>query len=87
MFIDVGGVNNSLLAFQQSCESDIHKPQLATHMLVFMVCGILSALKYPMSSFHACLLLQTSSILWFGGGVRRLEGVFLKWNIMCIDFN
>ena len=77
-FIDVGDVNNSLLAFQQSCESDIHKPQLATHMLVFMVCGILSALKYPYAQFPCMSVTadQLYSLVW--GGVRRLEGAGFK---------
>ena len=73
-FIDVGDV---LLAFQQSCESDFHKPQLATHMLVFMVCGILSALKYPYAQFPCMSVTadQLYSLVW--GGVRRL--LLEKW--------
>ena len=37
-FVDVGNVNNELLSFEQSCQ-DSHsvEPQVAKHMLVFMV--------------------------------------------------
>ena len=46
--INVGDVNNCLAAFQRESVSDSQKPQLATHMLVFMVCGMSPISSLPM---------------------------------------
>ena len=68
-------LNNCLEEFRQDCEE---KPQLATHMLVFMVSGIVSKLNYPYAQFP-CTSLSADhlySLVW--GCVRRLEGILFK---------
>ena len=54
-FVNVGHINNHLLAFeeQQQKSSSNEKPhaRVATHMLVFMVRGIFSDLKFPYGQF------------------------------------
>ena len=58
--------------------SDSQKPQLATHMLVFMVCGIVSNLKFAYAQFPCSSLTadQLHSLVW--GCIRRLEGIGFK---------
>ena len=72
-FVNIGDVNNSLMAFQRACESESEKLQLATHMLVFMVCGILTNLRFPYAQFSckSSTADQLFSLVW--GCVRRLE--------------
>ena len=50
-FTDIGDINNCLEEFRRDCEENRQKPQLATHMLVFMVSGIVSKLNYPYAQF------------------------------------
>jgi len=50
-FVNIGDVNNSLMTFQHTCEIESEKPQLATLMLMFLVCGILIDLKFPYVQF------------------------------------
>lgn len=75
-FMDVGDVNNELLRFEESCKNGTacsEAPKLATHMITFMVRGLLSKLDFPYASFP-CLSLggdQLYSIVW--GAIRRLE--------------
>ena len=72
-FVNIGDVNNSLMAFQRAFESESDKPQLATHMLVFMVCGILTNLRFPYAQFSckSSTADQLFSLVW--GCVRHLE--------------
>ena len=76
-FINIG-YNNCLAAFQRESVSDSQKPQLATHMLVFMVCGIVSNLKFAYAQFPCSSLTadQLYSLVW--GCIRRLEGIGFK---------
>lgn len=55
------------------CKNDSFSPKLATHVLMFMVCGLLSHLDFPYASFPCTSLGgdQLYSIVW--GAVRRLE--------------
>lgn len=72
-FLNIGEVNNQLLQLEQVCKQETPLPKLATHMLTFMVRGLLSGLDFPYASFP-CLSLggdQLYSIVW--GAVRRLE--------------
>ena len=47
-FVDVGNVNNELLSFEQSCQdSSSVEPQVAKHMLVFMMHGLFIPLNFP----------------------------------------
>ena len=77
-FTDIGDINNCLEEFRRDCEENRQKPQLATHMLVFMVSGIVSKLNYPYAQFP-CTSLSADhlySLVW--GCVRRLEGIGFK---------
>lgn len=77
-FVNIGEINNQLLDYEQICLKDEHKPQLASHMLVFMVRGILSDLKFPYAQFSCTSITgdQLYSLVW--GCVRRLEAAGLK---------
>lgn len=77
-FMNIGDVNNQLLELEQTCKQSNAAPKLATHMLTFMVRGLLSELDFPYASFP-CLSLggdQLYSIVW--GAVRRLEACGMK---------
>ena len=77
-FTDIGDINNCLEEFRRDCEENRQKPQLATHMLVFMVSGIVSKLNYPYAQFP-CTSLSADhlySLVW--GCVRHLEGIGFK---------
>lgn len=54
-FTDVTDINEHLLKFEKMCSDDestvINNPQLATHMLVFIVRGLFSSLKFPYTQF------------------------------------
>lgn len=52
-FVDVGDVNNELLKFERSLTSEDSRLQesVAKHMLVFMVRGIFTHLKFPYAQF------------------------------------
>ena len=51
-FVDVGNINNELLSFERSCQdSSPVQPQVAKHMLVFMVRGLFISLKFPYAQF------------------------------------
>lgn len=72
--MNLGDVNNELLQLEDACKNERPSlPKLATHVLTFMVRGLLSSLDFPYASFP-CLSLggdQLYSIVW--GAVRRLE--------------
>ena len=79
-FVDLGDLNNKLAQFQRSCSNEVdnEKPPLATHMLVFMVCGKLSGVKFLYAQFPctATTADQLYSLVW--GCVSRLEGARFK---------
>ena len=81
-FVNVGHINNHLLAFeeQQQKSSSNEKPHArdATHMLVFMVRGIFSDLKFPYGQFPCSSLSGDVlfPIVW--ECVKRLEGLGFK---------
>lgn len=53
-FVNLTDINQHLSTLEQACTSDdneAHLPQLATHMLVFMIRGICSSLKFPYVHF------------------------------------
>ena len=51
--VDIGKVNNELIRFEQSCDESTTMPELeiAKYMLVFMVRGICTSLKFPFAQF------------------------------------
>ena len=85
-FVDITDINQHLSAIERTCnDEEAHIPQLATHMLVFMVRGICSALKFPYAQFPV----KTASgdtlhpIVW--KCVERLEMLGLKVLAMVSD--
>ena len=52
-FVSLHDVSNHLLAFERQCQSDgtLLKPELASHMLVLLVRGIFTGLKFPLAQF------------------------------------
>ena len=50
-FVNPGDANNQLVAFQQQLETGDGTPQVAKHMLVFMVRGFFSNLEFPYAQF------------------------------------
>ncbi|XP_035662524.1 uncharacterized protein LOC118406544 [Branchiostoma floridae] len=54
-FTDLGGVNNELKAFEKRCQAEQHgteeEPDLATHVLAFMVRGIFINLQFVFAYF------------------------------------
>ena len=77
-FINLGEVNECLNRFEQACMGTSQQPQLANHMLVFMVCGLLSDLEFPYAQFPSASISadQLYSLVW--GCVRHLEAIGLK---------
>ena len=77
-FVKMGDVNDHLSKFEENASSDIPKPNLASHVLTFMVSGILSNLEFPYVSFPCSSISgdQLYSLVW--GCVRRLEACGFK---------
>ena len=77
-FVRIGDVNEHLSRFEEIKLSATPKPKLATHVLTFMVCGILSDLEFPYASFPCTSLSgdQLYSLVW--GCIRRLEACGFK---------
>ena len=78
-FVNITDINQHSTALERACSTeDEHIPQLATHMLVFMVRGICSSLKFAYAQFPV----RTASgeilhpIVW--ECVEHLEMVGLK---------
>ena len=73
-FLDIGEVNNQLVQFEEACKDVAkRKPLLATHMIVFMVTGLLSHLTFAYAQFPSLSVTsdQLYSLVW--ACVRRLE--------------
>ena len=77
-FVNLGEVNYLMLTFEQAHLNPTPQPQLATHMLVFMVCGIISELEFPYTQFGCTSVIgdQLYSLVW--GCVRHLETAGFK---------
>ena len=66
-FVNVGDVNNQLLQFEREWTSKLNdQPPLATHMLTFMVRGLLSDLEFPYTQFASLSMSgdQLYSLVW-----------------------
>ena len=83
-FVQMGDVNDHLSKFENKL-LETTKPQLATHMLTFMVSGILSDLEFPYVSFPCSSITgdQLYSIVW--GCIRRLEACGFKVLVITCD--
>ena len=77
-FTNIGELNECLFKFEQACRGEIEQPQLATHMLVFMVSGLLSDLQFPYVQFPTDSITadQLYSLVW--ECVRHLEAIEFK---------
>lgn len=77
-FVRIGDINDHLLKVEKSKESETLRPQLATHVLTFMVSGLFSDLEYPYASFQCTCITgdQLYSLVW--GCVHRLEACGFK---------
>ena len=84
-FVKIGDVNDHLSKFEENTSSVTLKPDLATHILTFMVLGILSNLEFPYVSFPCSSLSgdQLYSLVW--GCVRRLEACGFKTIALTCD--
>ena len=52
-FVALDNVSDHILEFERLCQSDgtVQKPDLASHMLVLLVQGIFTGLKFPLAQF------------------------------------
>lgn len=50
-FVDIGSINNHLAQFEQSLSEDDAAPPLAKTMVVLMVKGLFTTLKFPYAQF------------------------------------
>jgi hypothetical protein len=66
-FVDLDNINNHLQAFEKTLTDSTSKPTLATHMIVFMVRGLFSSLRFPYAQF-LCSSLNGHTLLcfWYG---------------------
>ena len=83
-FVDLGDINNHLSNFKHSMsnesEADDHTytPSLAKSMLVFMVRGLFTKLKFPYAQFPCVALAGEQMFLPFWQAVARLERIGFK---------
>lgn len=77
-FVNLDEVNNQLLAPEQKHLNASPQPQLATHMSVVMVCGILPNLEFAYAQFPCTSVTgdQLYSLVW--GCVCHLEAAGFK---------
>lgn len=76
-YTNLTDINNHL---QQSCKdgSPPLEHELATHMLVFFVCGLFSSLKFPYAQFSTKTLTGDTIFPIFWSVVERLELIGFK---------
>ena len=81
-FTDITDINNHLKSVEQSYSGSIpmSRHELATHMLLFMVRGLFSSLKYPYSQFPTNNLTGDIIFSIFWRVVERLE--LLGFNVL-----
>ena len=85
-FIDVGDINSHLKAFEQSLSADrSSQGTLANTMLVFMVKGLFSKLKYPYAQFPTHSIKSDELFDPFWESVCRLERLGFKVMGLCCD--
>ena len=80
-FVNLTDINQHLCTLERNCtneDDEAHLPQLATHLLVFMVRGICSSLKFPYAQFPVRSLSGEvlHPIVW--ECVESLEGLGFK---------
>ena len=82
-YTNLGEVNNHLLAFERSIKSNTtHPHDPAKSMLVFMVKGLFTDLKYPYAQFSCTKLTGDCLFQLFWEAIKRLERLGLKVSYM-----
>ena len=84
-FADVGKINNHLARFERQCNGQECPVSLATHMLVLMVQGIFTGLRFPYVHFPTANITceQLFNLLW--EGIERLEHKGFKVLVVSAD--
>ena len=79
-FVNLGEINNHLLAFEHSLDqdSDLVTGCLAKTVVTFMVRGIFTSLKYPYAHFFSASITGDLMVQPFWETVYRLERMGLK---------
>ena len=81
-FTSLGDINDELEAIAGRCENPQQRPDVAKHVLVIMVRGILFKLDYPLAHFATTSLTgeHLFPIVW--DGIKIIESLGLK--VLCI---
>lgn len=77
-FTDLGEINNRLDNLEKQCSSNNTSSDVATHMLMFMVRGLCSALEYPYAQFPSKGVTADSLFPTVWESVQRLESSGFK---------
>lgn len=79
-FVALDDVSDHLLEFERLCQSDstLQKPELASHMLVLLVRGIFTSLKFPLAQFPTTNVASHQLYPVVTEAVMRLEIMGLK---------
>lgn len=89
-FVNIGDINNHLSPFEKQLQSNDDDeeattpsdPPLANSIMVFMVRGVFTPLKFPYAMFPCCGLLGEQLFSLFWNCVFRLERIGFKVNCM-----
>jgi hypothetical protein len=84
-FVHIGDVTNQLASFEKECSNDRPHPPIATHMLVLMIRGFFSGLRFPYAHFPTSKLSgeKLYAIIW--EAVERLEHLGFKVIVISAD--
>ncbi|XP_019858496.1 PREDICTED: uncharacterized protein LOC109586734, partial [Amphimedon queenslandica] len=77
-FTDIGDINNHLMRFEKSLDSENTPPPLAKSMVSFMVKGLFTFLKFPYAQFPCVSLVGEQLFPLFWEAVFRLERIGFK---------
>ncbi|XP_019855057.1 PREDICTED: uncharacterized protein LOC109583952 [Amphimedon queenslandica] len=77
-FTDIGDINNHLMRFKKSLDSENTPPPLAKSMVSFMVKGLFTSLKFPYAQFPCVSLVGEQLFPLFWEAVFRLERIGFK---------
>ena len=84
-FVDMGDVNNELADLERECSTADQHPTIATHILVLMVRGVFTGLRFPYAHFPTTTSKaeQLFDIVW--EAIERIEHKKLKVIVVCSD--
>ena len=78
-FVDLGDVNNHLLAFERKLKGDVtSEPPLAKTIMAFMVRGLFTPLRFPYAHFPCTKVTGELLMEPFWQAVYRLERMSFK---------